>query len=272
MLICPEQAKRQLLIMIQIKNIQMTKFKIVIWSIAILLFGVQSIMAQCEGDSHSTNGKDSWLSCQTSAFPNGSESTNYHWISYDLGYHYTLGIVKIWNYNVLNQTGNGIKDGEIFYSEDGQNWLSSGIFQIPEASGQHNYKGWEGIDLNGITARFITIMAYSNWGNGNCTGLSEVRFNISEQTTSVEGNITMSSDLLVFPNPTNQVLSINLKNNQLIKELIILDNAGHEILRRTDLNAPFTVDVNTFLAGMYYVKVLTTNQEYLITKFVKISL
>ncbi len=231
----------------------------------------QSLAAQCLSDEHSTNEKDSWLSCQTSAIPNGETTTAYHWIYYDLGYNYALGKVKIWNYNVLDHTGNGIKDGEIFYSADGENWVSGGLFRIPEASGQNDYNGWEGIDLKGIVARFINIVAYTNWENTTCTGLSEVRFNVVEQTTSIVESQLTSSEMLVFPNPTNQVLSVSTKNNQPIKEFILLNNAGHEILRRNNLSASFTIDVSTFLSGMYYVKVLTENQEYLVSKFVKIN-
>ena len=229
----------------------------------------QALAAQCLDDEHSTNEKDSWLSCQTSMIPNSEALTSYHWIYYDLGYNYALGTVKIWNYNVLDQTGKGIKDGEVFYSADGENWVSGGLFQIPEASGQNDYVGWEGIDLKGIVARFINIVAYSNWENSTCTGLSEVRFNIVEQTTSIVESQLTSSGMLVFPNPTNQVLSVNTKNNRPIKEFILLNNAGHEILRRSNLRSSFTLDVSTFLSGMYYIKVLTENQKYLVSKFVK---
>ncbi len=230
------------------------------------------VMAQCGNQGHSTNEKDSWLSCQTSVMPNNLAPLDYHWIYYDLGYSYPLEMITIWNYNVENETENGIKDGEIFYSEDGQNWISGGTFQIPEADGRLDYEGWEGIDLSGVSARFITLTAYSNWGNGNCTGFSEIRFNIGEQITSINQRATTNSEMLVFPNPTNQVLSISLKNNQQIKELIIVDNAGHEFLRKRQPVTNLTLDVASFPTGMYYIKAWTSNQTYLVNKFVKTDL
>ena len=229
-------------------------------------------MAQCGDEGHSINEADSWLSCQTSVSPNNLDPLNYHWIQYDLGYSYPLGRVTIWNYNVENKTENGMKDGEIFYSEDGKTWTSGGVFQIPEADGRVDYKGWEWIDLNGIGARYININAYSNWGNSDCTGISEIRFSIEEQITSTKERATTSSEMLVFPNPTNQVLSINLKNNQQIKELIIVDNAGHEFLRQQHTVSNVTLDVASFPTGMYYIKVWTADQTYLINKFVKTDL
>lgn len=232
----------------------------------------QSLVAQCLDDEHSTNEKDSWLSCQTSVIPNSEEATAYHWIYYDLGYNYALGTVKIWNYNVLNQTENGIKDGEIFYSENGESWVSGGLFQIPEASGKNDYRGWEGIDLEGIIARFIYIVAYSNWGNSNCTGLSEVRFNIMKQTTAIVKSNVTSSEMLVFPNPTNQVLSINLKTRTEIKELIIVDNAGHEILRRIGGKNIIQIDVSQLPSGMYFINMLTNHQQLITKRFIKTGL
>lgn len=228
-----------------------------------------SIQAQCLSDKYSTNEKDAWLSCQSSTIPNSSTTDNYHWIYYDLGYDYPIGTVNIWNYNVADATEKGIKDGEIFYSSDGQRWISGGVFQIPEANGQVNYSGWEGIDLDGVVTRYITIVAYSNWGNGVCTGLSQVRFNIDGPITALREESIVSSKVVVFPNPTNQFVSLSLTDNQPIKELIVMDNAGHEILRKKNHTSNHTIDVAAFPAGMYYVKIWTANQEYLVHKFIK---
>jgi len=249
----------------------MKNLKIVLLLASSLLI-TSLLSAQCLSDGHSTNPKDSWLSCQPSNIPNGAETTDYHWIYYDLGYSYPLEMVKIWNYNVANETRNGIKDGEIFYSVDGQNWISGGVFQVPEASGESDYTGWEGIDLNSVLARFITIAAYSNWGNSNCTGFSEVRFNIGEQITSTKEERLSNTEVLVFPNPTNHTLSINMKNNQSIQQLIIVNNAGHEIIRQNNLSTNFTIDLTAFPPAMYYLKVWTTDQTYLVNKFVKTDL
>ena len=245
--------------------------KIIICSLT-CFFSIYYSAAQCSEEGYSSNSRDSWLSCETAPIPNSNEFANYHWIYYDLGYAYQLGKVKLWNYNVLNETGKGIKDGEIFYSVDGHNWTSSGVFQLPEANGQSNYEGWEGIDLESSMARFITIAAYNNWSGEPCIGLSEVRFNIINQTTSIRNNSISPSEMLVFPNPTNQTLSIQLKNNRRIQELILINNAGHEVMRRKGNQSDLSMDVSLFPAGMYYVRIVTNQQEYLTDKFVKTDL
>ena len=138
--------------------------------------------------------------------------------------------------------------------------------------GQGDYSGWEGIDLKGIVARYITLTAYNNWGNDNCTGLSEIRFNIGEAITSIKEVERFNSEMLVFPNPTNQVLSVSLINNEQIKELIIINNAGHEVFRQQHRADNFTMDVTAFPAGMYYIKALTMSQNFVVNKFVKTDL
>ena len=233
------------------------------------IFFAKSLHSQCLDEGHSINVNDSWLSCQTTVIPSSQEMTKHHWIYYDLGYTYSLGTVKIWNYNVVNETGKGIKDGEIFYANHAENWLSGGTFQIPEATGQNDYIGWENIDLKGINARFILIVAYTNWNNETCTGLSEVRFNIAEQTTSIQQRKIASSEFLISPNPVNQVLSIHLKGNRKIQELVILNSAGHEIKRLLAQNSKVFLDVASYPSGMYFLKARTIDNEYMSSKFVK---
>ena len=247
------------------------QFQKIVLTFFFSLFISYLLQSQCLSTDHSTNANDSWLSCEQGAIPNNLETANYHWIYYDLGYNYSLDIVKIWNYNVNNATGKGIKEGEIFHSENGENWISGGTFDIPQASGQNDYIGWEGIDLKGITARFITIVGYSNWENSNCIGLSEVRFSIKEETTAIKEQRLPPSELVVFPNPSNQVLSIKLKNKRQIQELILVNSAGHEVFRMVQPTSLNGLDVSAFPAGMYYIKVLTREQEYVNGKFVKVT-
>lgn len=232
----------------------------------------QIVNAQCGESGHSINAKDSWLSCERSLIPNSNDNEEYHWIYYDLGYEYPIGTLQIWNYNVENETGNGIKDGELFYSEDGQNWVSNGLFQIPASNGQNDYEGWSGINLSGKNARHILLVAYSNWENSNCIGLSEVRFNITEPITSTKKSKIVATTLNVFPNPVNQVLTIELNDQTVMQELVILNNTGHEIWRKNGNQTNWKVDVNRFPAGMYFVKIWTDEQQYATRKFIKAKL
>ncbi len=142
-----------------------------------------SLSGQCNSTAYSTKPKDSWLSCQTSMNPNNSRGDS-HWLKYDLGYVYELGMTKFWNYNVTNLTGRGFKQVAIDYSLDGVSWIAAGVFQLPEADENANYAGVEGIDLSNITARYVLITALSNWNGGICAGLSEVKFEVSNPSST----------------------------------------------------------------------------------------
>lgn len=156
-----------------------------LWVSLLLLCLVSStkINAQCNSAAHSTNEKDSWLSCQTSMNPNSIRG-NSHWLQYDLGYIYELGATTFWNYNVANFTNKGFKQVAIDYSLDGVSWVEAGTFQLPEATGTATYEGTIGLDLTGVAARYVIVTALSTWNNDNCAGLSEIRFEVHQLTAN----------------------------------------------------------------------------------------
>ena len=313
------------------------------------------LKAQCNAAAYSTNEKDSWLSCQVSANPNSIRG-NSHWLRYDLGYVYGLRTTKFWNYNVANFTDKGFKQIAIDYSLDGVNWTEAGTFQLPEAAGNADFEGTNGLDLSGITARYLIITALSNWNNGNCAGLSEVRFEVHQPNTNcgdylvtenIGGNaikggsyyanntiqsdgiiksgtsvtfqsataITLKAgfmveagsqflakienctaldnletssharqtvasqstnpsnleDIKVYPNPTVNLLNIDFGAIE-IRELMIINVSGHEILRRTNRQNLNQIDVASLPSGMYLLTILTTDQQIITKRFIKAGL
>lgn len=142
----------------------------------------QNIFAQCTDDTHSTHPADNWLSCETTVSPNPNRGAG-HWVLYDLGYEYTLGLVTLWNYNVEGETDRGFKDVHIDYSSDATTWTTGTTFQLPEATGMSDYAGYEGADLNEVSARYILIFAETTWGTSGCAGLAEFKMEVSNTTT-----------------------------------------------------------------------------------------
>jgi hypothetical protein len=132
---------------------------------------------------HSTNAQDAWLSCAASANPNSARGVS-HWIRYDLGYVYTLNASRIWNYNVPNQTGNGIQQAAIDISTDGTNWTHVGNFNFPQANASGFYEGSDGPDFAMAQARYILITALNNYG-GSCYGLAEIKVNVANSPLPV---------------------------------------------------------------------------------------
>jgi len=154
----------------------------VIW---ILLMSNTLIFAQCTDDTHSANISDSWVSCQQSTNPNSIRGNN-HWVMYDLGYVYSLGVMTIWNYNVQGATGQGFKDVLVDYSVNGVDWIEADQFELPQASGNSNYTGYNNFNFGEIGARYVLITAQNAWNGGSCAGISELRIELSEAALPLE--------------------------------------------------------------------------------------
>ena len=94
-----------------------------------------------------------WLSCQTS--PSPKDGTDSHWIMYDLGQSYTVTSAQIYNYNVPGQLGQGFRQTEIAYSNNGSDWDVIATLNWPLATGEDGYTGFTLNGFNGFTARYI---------------------------------------------------------------------------------------------------------------------
>ncbi len=149
-------------------------------------------------DEHSNTQNNSWLSCTPSENPNPQRGVS-HWISYDFGQVYQINSAMLWNYNVVGNTGAGIRDFVLDYSIDGETWIELGSFQMPEASGANDYAGVVGAALNGIGAQYVLITILSTWDNGACAGLSEISFEAQEcpekGTPCDDGDANTSDDM-----------------------------------------------------------------------------
>ncbi len=123
-------------------------------------------------DLHSADVGDMWLSSTIGPQPT--------WIQYEFDKVYKLHQMLVWNHNTSLEPaiGFGIKDATIEYSTDGANWTTLGTtHEFARASGVAGYESNRTVDLSGVAAKYIKIIANSNWGGIVAQyGLSEVRF------------------------------------------------------------------------------------------------
>ena len=124
-------------------------------------------------DQLDNNPANNWLSCQVINNPNPARNRS-HWIMYDLGVRHQLISAHIWNYNVLNQVGNGFQGVSVDYSTDGVSWVGVGQYNWPLATGESGYGGFNGPDLSGIFARYLLITSMDD--TTTCRGLGKVAF------------------------------------------------------------------------------------------------
>jgi len=90
--------------------------------------------------------------------------------------------------------------------------------------------------------------------------------------TSIEENLPTTT-LTAFPNPTNGLISVEMKDYQgKSLSLILYDFKGQEILRSDGKTGPyvkFDLDLSTYSPGVYLLTVLSENQSIKVFKIVK---
>ncbi len=216
----------------------------------------------CSSTKHSTNKNDSWISCTVSDNPNILRG-NSHWVMYDLGFIYNLGSTHFWNYNVINEVENGMKNIVIDYSIDGTEWFEAQNFTLPMATGSSDYMGSSGPNLGGIDARYVLLTCTETWG-GPCAGISEVRFDI-ESNSSIPADVFADDDeIVLYPNPTTGLFVIRgqLTNYQ----ISILNVQGVEVEElETEYNQT-VIDIHDLPNGLYFVSIRNTNTDKLCMK------
>ncbi len=230
----------------------------------LIFLGQSTAWAQCNEDRHSTNWYDGWISCEKDENPNSNLSPS-HWIKYNFKTPYKLGKIHIWNLNDPDNLLTGVKTAIIDYSMDGDSWTSLGEFIFEPATGQGDYSGFEGPDFDGIEAQYVLITAKSSWGNNQCTGLSEVRFEVKTSTDiiapEVEKSLTLSTR--AFPNPFVYHTNIEVKTNSLAPIFYTMTDAlGRIIIPETKSihkNIRLNFTKMNLTNGIYFVKVRQGN-------------
>lgn len=219
-------------------------------------------MGQCATDDHSTSIWDSWKSCETTQNP-ATPTTSNHWILYNLGAVYELGTSQIWNYNVANETGQGIKTANIQVSTDGEAYTDLGNFEFEEATGLNDYDGFTGPDFGNVEAQYILITAIENFDNTDCVGLSEIKINLGDGT-EITGIEKVESLLTISPNPATNFITINFSNTD-IYDVYVYDTEGTVVAGANTKRFTPTVkvDIASNLAnGVYLVHIFTEKGNF----------
>ena len=124
-------------------------------------------------DMHGIDPETMWFSATVDLDP---------WIQYEFDGVRKLDTMKIWNANSSAESaiGWGIKDVEIAYSVDGENWdVLADATQFSRAPGLPNYDAFDEIAFDGVAARIVRLNIQSNWGGILMSyGVSEVKFSM----------------------------------------------------------------------------------------------
>ena len=236
------------------------KFKIS--SILISILSVQMLYGQCT-NTDANIWKNSWQSCQTTESPREDRGVG-HWIMYDLGAIYQLSKTRVWNANEAGKTNVGFKNVIIDYSIDGTDWIELGQFKFAQGNGKAIYGGFEAFDFAGEPVRFVLITALDNWGNADCYGLAEIKFNV---LSDVEDNIVTSMEdyepalsFEIYPNPLVNECALDIQTHKREKvEIVITNVMGKEIDQFVEIlkkgSNTIEIDLESFTSGVYFVTI-----------------
>jgi len=242
------------------------KYTIIVFVLG-LFFITPTAFSQCLENNHSAFENEGWLSCEKSISPI-TELGNQHWILYDFGYEYVIDSVFIWNYNVWGKTDFGVKDIRIDYSTDKTNWINAGTYTIEQSPGSWKYQGVSGPTLDHIQVRYLLVTALNNWSDdASCAGISEIKFNISEETATEEevDIITLS----ISPNPASEIITVDLPEN--INYIQIVNSQGQTTYQSDVKNLnQISISVAAYPDGIYHVNAFSTNGK-ISDSFVKIN-
>lgn len=109
----------------------------------------------------------------------GKTTVGQTWFRFDFDGVYTLGEMRIWNYNQIaftDYTGRGVKNVIVQYTSDGVNWSTLGSYEIPQALAETESGPDAVIDFAGASASSVVITAADNWDGDIWYGLSQVEF------------------------------------------------------------------------------------------------
>lgn len=146
-----------------------------LFSLGAILSSGYTLTAQCLESGNHWN--ETWVSCTKSPSPNPVIDASY-WLLFEFQEARQFIDCQVWNANRAGESGQGIKDVRIDYSENGNNWINLGTFTFPQAPETEDYQGFTGPSLPNQAIKFILFTVLSTHQTGNCAALSEVKFNI----------------------------------------------------------------------------------------------
>ena len=142
-------------------------------------------------EAHDITSENMWFTAAVDLDP---------WIQYEFESVEKLDTMTVWNSNSAAEMaiGWGVKDVEIAYSVDGENWdVLAGATQLNRAPGFPTYNSPDEIAFDGVAAKFVRLNIASNWGGILMSyGLAEVQFNMIPAAARTPDPIDGSIDVV----------------------------------------------------------------------------
>ena len=132
----------------------------------------------------------------------------------------------------------------------------------PETNTTEDYVTTSLDDPRNLDVDYIGNMYITNGGNGTVVKVHDE--NLKQATASINDE-AFNNQLTIFPNPVKNNLTIKSNNHSIIKNVVILDLLGKEIIKTQELN----INISNLPNGVYLLKIKGENNKIAIKKFIK---
>ncbi len=146
-------------------------------------------------------------------------------------------------------------------------------FEIQRSSDAYNYKKIAEVvgKKSGITNQYVLKDEEVKSEIFYYYRLKMIDFDNSFEYSFIRtAQIDDDSKITIYPNPAKHILNIELGELE-IKEIIIQNGGGHEVIRKPFSNNQERLDISILPAGMYFVKIVGTNNQLFTEKFIKVD-
>lgn len=130
-------------------------------------------------------------------------------------------------------------------------------------------QGFVGVDIDPANISGVGIVKIYVYQDGYYSQGDTLTWNISTTAVGVE-EISESSGISIYPNPTNNLLNIKITNKfkQKVQSIYFIDALGRKVKEVELFNESTTIDISDLNSGCYNL-VIKTPDEQLLKKIVK---
>ena len=125
---------------------------------------------------------------------------------------------------------------------------------------------WEWVDLSPLGNVDSIVFSLTSSDTTGGFGMNTPNFFAFDDFNGVGpssiNQLSLASELVLYPNPTNNILNINISNE--VSNLFIIDVTGKEVASYSKLNkGVHQINVSDFSKGIYFVRTNNTSQRFI---------
>jgi len=137
---------------------------------------------------------------------------------------------------------------------------------------QNNVQDHNGLNLSVSitgTAGYTNLECYLNClSDALINGSSSPACGINVLTNTIDEKFS-DNTMLVYPNPAKNELHIRMLKGQIIREIEVMDMIGNSVLIKKLKDSQHILDISSFIAGIYFLKITDDHGRVEVKKLVK---